>query len=115
MDLELHQMDVNRTFLNENLEEDIYMMQPKGFVHQGKENYVSQVDFYFRASFFKKSTLGSVHENSYEIITMPFKSSYAVSPFPHIIYFHLNLFWLLATLSYIINFNKHVVIVIHIY
>jgi hypothetical protein len=25
-------MDVKTTFLNENLEEDIYMIQPKGFV-----------------------------------------------------------------------------------
>ena len=30
-DLELHQMDVKTTFLNGNLDEDIYMEQPEGF------------------------------------------------------------------------------------
>jgi hypothetical protein len=37
-DLELHQMDVKTTFLNENLLENVYMAQPKGFVVKGKEH-----------------------------------------------------------------------------
>jgi hypothetical protein len=31
IDLELHQLDVKTTFLNEELQEDSYMIQPEGF------------------------------------------------------------------------------------
>jgi hypothetical protein len=36
--LELHQMDIRTTFLNGDLEENIYMAQLKGFVVKEKEN-----------------------------------------------------------------------------
>ena len=42
-DLELHQMDVKTTFLNANLEEDVYIDQPMGFLEEGKENMVCKL------------------------------------------------------------------------
>ena len=35
-DYEIWQMDVKTAFLNDNLEEEIYMMQPEGFIAQNK-------------------------------------------------------------------------------
>jgi hypothetical protein len=37
-DLVLHQIDVKTTFLNEDLLENVYIAQPKGFVVKGKEH-----------------------------------------------------------------------------
>jgi hypothetical protein len=35
-DLELHQMDVKTAFVNRDLEKNVYMAQPKGFIMEGK-------------------------------------------------------------------------------
>ena len=38
--LELHQMDVKTALLNGDLTEDVYMIQPDGFVEKGRERLV---------------------------------------------------------------------------
>ena len=39
-DYELEQLDVKTTFLRGELEEDIYMHQPEGFIVLGQDDYV---------------------------------------------------------------------------
>nr|GEW31909.1 zinc finger, CCHC-type [Tanacetum cinerariifolium] len=39
----IHQMDMKTTFLNEKLEEDVYMNQPLGFIMPGNENKVCRL------------------------------------------------------------------------
>ena len=43
MDLELHQMDVNTTFLNRELDEEIYMEKLVGFIIQDQEHKVCKL------------------------------------------------------------------------
>jgi hypothetical protein len=42
-DMKIHQMDVKTAFLNGELEEEIYMEQLQGFVHQGGEHLVCKL------------------------------------------------------------------------
>src|SRR6187455_1345743 len=39
----IHQMDVKTTFLNGELDEEIYMDQPEGFIADGQENKVCRL------------------------------------------------------------------------
>jgi len=41
--MEIHQMDMKMTFLNGELEKEIYMEQPQGYVHQGDEHLVCKL------------------------------------------------------------------------
>jgi ATP-binding cassette subfamily B (MDR/TAP) protein 1 len=43
LNLEVEQMEVKTTFLHEELEEEIYMEQPEGFLVKGKEDYVCKL------------------------------------------------------------------------
>ena len=42
-DLKIHQIDVKTAFLNGDLDEEIYMDQPEGFVEPGQESKVSKL------------------------------------------------------------------------
>lgn len=42
-DLEIEKMDVKTTFLHGDLEEEIYMKQPKCFIIKGKEELVCKL------------------------------------------------------------------------
>ena len=42
-DYEIWQMDVKTAFLNGNLEEEIYMMQPEGFIAKNQEHMVCKL------------------------------------------------------------------------
>ena len=50
MDWEIHQMDVNTTFLNGALEVEINMDHSEGFVQEGNEHLVCKIIRFFTGS-----------------------------------------------------------------
>ena len=42
-DYEIWQMNVNTAFLNDNLEDDIYMIQADGFISKGQEHMICKL------------------------------------------------------------------------
>ena len=57
-DYEIWQIDVKTAFLNNNIEEEIYMMQPESFIAKNQEHMVCKL---------KRSIYGLKHGTSYLI------------------------------------------------
>ncbi|RVW45343.1 Retrovirus-related Pol polyprotein from transposon TNT 1-94 [Vitis vinifera] len=55
--LHLEQLDVKTTFLHGDLEEDLYMIQPEGFIVQGQENLVYKLRRACMTDYYSKSAI----------------------------------------------------------
>ena len=84
MDLELHQLDVKTAFLNGELKEEIYMMQPDSFQIQGNED---------KAYTLKKSLYGLKQSSRQWYLKFHqtiLEMGYVVSPLDHCVYIWKN-------------------------
>jgi hypothetical protein len=81
-DLELHQLDVKTTFLNGELKEDIYMVQPEGFHVNGHEEKVYKLK---RSLYGLKQSSRQWYLKFHEAII---EISFKVSPLDHYVYIY---------------------------
>ena len=82
MDLELHQLDVKTAFLNGELKEDIYMLQPKGFQINGHEDKVYKLKrSLYRPKQSSRQWYLKFHQAILEI-------GFEVSPLDHCVYIY---------------------------
>lgn len=61
----IHQMDIKMTFLNGDLEEEIYMVQPEGCIVPGQENKVCKL---VKSLYGLKQTLKQWHEKFDQVL-----------------------------------------------
>ena len=66
MDLELHLMDLKIVFLNGDLDEEIYIEQPVGFISQGQEHKVYRL---LKSIYVLKQSLRQWNIQFYNIVT----------------------------------------------
>ena len=84
MDLELNQLDVKIAFLNGELKEEIYMIQPNGFQNQGNEDKVYKLKkFPYGLKQSSRQWYLKFHQAILEI-------GYVVSPLNHCVYIWKN-------------------------
>jgi hypothetical protein len=81
-DLELHQLDVKTVFLNGELKEDIYMVQPEGFHVNGHEEKVYKLK---RSLYELKQFSRQWYLKFYKAIM---EISFEVSPLDHCVYIY---------------------------
>ena len=81
LDLELQQLDVKNTFLHGDLDEEIYMEQPKGFVQNRNKKFVCRL---------KKSLYGlkqSLRQWYKKFNSFMMSQNYIRSEYDHCVYF----------------------------
>ncbi|GKC66747.1 zinc finger, CCHC-type containing protein [Tanacetum coccineum] len=72
----IHQMDVKTTFLNGDLDEEVYMNQPQGFIMSGNENKVDLTKEFLPSRFSMKD----IGEADIILVSTPMDTSKKLMP-----------------------------------